>query len=43
LTLIVNGAIVVVIWSGGLQVIAGTLSVGQIVAFGDYLTTAILP
>jgi len=43
LTLIVNAAMVVVVWSGGLQVIEGTLTIGQIVAFVDYLNTAMAP
>ena len=43
LTLIVNAAMVAVVWSGGLQVIASTLTVGQIVAFVDYLNTAMAP
>ena len=43
LTLIVNFALIAVVWSGGLQVIQGTLTVGQIVAFTDYLMTAMAP
>ncbi|MDK2982096.1 MAG: ATP-binding cassette, subfamily multidrug efflux pump [Chloroflexota bacterium] len=43
LTLIINAAIVIVVWSGGLQVIGGSLSIGQIVAFVDYLNTAMAP
>jgi len=30
---------VIVIWAGGLQSIRGSLSVGQIVAFTNYLLT----
>ena len=43
LTLIINIAIIIVVWSGGLQVIQGSLSLGQIVAFTDYLMTAMAP
>jgi len=43
LTLIINFAMVAIVWSGGLQVIQGTLTVGQIVAFTDYLMTAMAP
>lgn len=43
LTLIVNATMVAVVWSGGLQVIEGTLTIGQIVAFVDYLNTAMAP
>ena len=43
LTLIVNAAMVAVVWAGGLQVIGGTLTIGQIVAFVDYLNTAMAP
>ena len=37
----VNIGIVVVIWAGGLQVIRGQLTTGQIVAFVNYLQTAL--
>jgi ATP-binding cassette subfamily B protein len=43
LTLCVNVAVVIVIWSGGLQAIRGQLSVGQIVAFTNYLMTTMTP
>ena len=43
LTLCVNIGMVVVIWSGGRQSIRGDLSVGQIVAFTNYLLTAMTP
>lgn len=43
LTLCVNIGMVVVIWAGGLQAIAGDLSVGQVVAFTNYLLTTMTP
>lgn len=43
LTLTINMAIVVVIWGGGIEVIAGSLSLGAIVAFTDYLMTIMAP
>ena len=43
LTVFVNLGIVVVIWAGGLQAIRGELSVGQIVAFTNYLLTTMGP
>src|SRR5262245_62151169 len=43
LTLCLNIGMVVVIWSGGLSAIQGTLSLGQIVAFGNYLLTTMAP
>lgn len=43
LTLCVNVGMVVVIWAGGLQAIAGDLSVGQVVAFTNYLLTTMTP
>lgn len=39
----VSVGIVVVVWAGGLQVIEGDLSTGQIVAFINYLATALGP
>jgi ATP-binding cassette subfamily B protein len=39
LTMWVNIGMVIVIWSGGLQTIRGNLSVGQLVAFTNYLLT----
>jgi ATP-binding cassette, subfamily B, multidrug efflux pump len=39
LTVFVNIGMVIVIWSGGLQSIQGNLTVGQIVAFTNYLLT----
>jgi ATP-binding cassette, subfamily B, multidrug efflux pump len=43
LTLCVNIGMVVVIWAGGLQSIQGRLSIGQIVAFTNYLLTTMTP
>src|SRR5260221_5575537 len=43
LTLCVNVGMVVVIWAGGLQAIRGQLSIGQIVAFTNYLLTTMTP
>ncbi len=43
LTVCVNIGMVIVIWAGGLQSIHGSLSVGQIVAFTNYLLTTMTP
>jgi ATP-binding cassette subfamily B protein len=43
LTVFVNIGMVIVIWAGGLQAIRGSLSVGQIVAFTNYLLTTMTP
>ncbi len=43
LTMLVNAGIVLVIWFGGQQAIAGGLSIGQIVAFTNYLMTTMAP
>ena len=43
LTICVNIGMVIVIWSGGLQAIRGELTVGQIVAFTNYLLTTMTP
>jgi ATP-binding cassette subfamily B protein len=43
LTVFVNIGMVIVIWSGGLQAIRGTMTVGQIVAFTNYLLTTMTP
>jgi ATP-binding cassette subfamily B multidrug efflux pump len=43
LTVFVNIGMVIVIWSGGLQSIRGSLSIGQIVAFTNYLLTTMTP
>jgi len=41
--LLVNIGMVIVIWSGGIQAIRGGISVGQIVAFINYLQTTMGP
>lgn len=43
LTIFVNIGMVVVIWAGGLQVIDGDITDGQIVAFINYLLTTMTP
>jgi ATP-binding cassette subfamily B multidrug efflux pump len=43
LTIFVNIGMVIVIWAGGLQSIRGNLTVGQIVAFTNYLLTTMTP
>jgi len=43
LTLLINIGIVLVIWLGGLQSIQGGLSLGEIVAFTNYLLTTMTP
>jgi len=43
LTVFVNIGMVVVIWAGGLQSIRGELTIGQIVAFTNYLLTTMGP
>ena len=43
LTLCVNIGMAVVIWSGGGQVIRGEMSIGQIVAFTNYLLSTMTP
>ena len=43
LTMCVNAGMVLVIWAGGMQSIAGDLSVGEVVAFTNYLLTTITP
>jgi len=43
LTTFVNIGMVVVIWAGGVQAVRGDLSVGQIVAFTNYLLTTMTP
>lgn len=43
LTACINIGMVVVIWAGGLDAIRGDLSVGQIVAFTNYLLTTMTP
>ena len=43
LTMCINIGMVVVIWSGGMQSINGSLTIGQIVAFTNYLLTTMGP
>jgi ATP-binding cassette subfamily B protein len=43
LTVCVNIGMVIVIWAGGVQAIRGELSIGQIVAFTNYLLTTMTP
>jgi ATP-binding cassette subfamily B protein len=43
LTMCVNIGMVIVIWAGGIQSVRGDLSVGQIVAFTNYLLTTMTP
>jgi len=43
LTMLVNIGIVLVVWLGGIQSIQGKQSVGEIVAFADYLLTTMSP
>ena len=43
LMLLINIGVVLVVWMGGSQAIAGDLTVGGVVAFTNYLTTAIVP
>ncbi|MBN1666528.1 MAG: ABC transporter ATP-binding protein [Anaerolineales bacterium] len=40
---LVNIGIVVIIWVGGLQAIAGDLTIGEIIAFTNYLLTTLTP
>ena len=43
LTMLINAGMVLVIWMGGLQTIGGKLSLGQIVAFTNYLLATMHP
>jgi ATP-binding cassette, subfamily B, multidrug efflux pump len=43
LMLLINLGVILVVWVGGRQAIAGELSMGGVVAFTNYLTTAIVP
>jgi ATP-binding cassette, subfamily B, multidrug efflux pump len=43
LTVCVNIGMVIVIWAGGRQAVRGDLSIGQIVAFTNYLLTTMTP
>jgi ATP-binding cassette, subfamily B, multidrug efflux pump len=41
--LIINISILGVVWFGGQQAIAGTFTIGELVAFTNYLLTSIFP
>jgi ATP-binding cassette, subfamily B, multidrug efflux pump len=43
LTIFINGGVVVVIWVGGLQVMRNGMTIGQLVAFANYLVTTMTP
>ncbi|HEX7502714.1 MAG TPA: ABC transporter permease, partial [Acidobacteriota bacterium] len=43
LTILINIGIVIVIWVGGLQAIRGGMTIGQLVAFANYLVTTMAP
>ncbi len=43
LTFLINLGIIIIIWGGGIQSIDGNLSLGQIVAFTNYLLTTLTP
>jgi ATP-binding cassette subfamily B multidrug efflux pump len=43
LTLCVNLGLVIVIWSGGLQAVRGRLSLGELVAFSNYMLSTMTP
>jgi len=43
LKLCINAGIVVVVWAGGTRAIEGEMSVGEIVAFTNYLLTTMMP
>ncbi len=43
LTMCVNIGVVIVVWAGGIQSVSGGLSVGEIVAFANYLLTTMTP
>jgi ATP-binding cassette subfamily B multidrug efflux pump len=43
LTLVINIGIVILIWAGGIRTINGNLTVGEIVAFTNYLMTTVTP
>ncbi len=40
---LINVGIVILIWLGGIQSVNGTITIGEIVAFANYLQTAIFP
>ncbi|WP_068782438.1 ABC transporter ATP-binding protein [Paenibacillus sp. GM2] len=41
-TVVVNGAIIAILWIGGIHINAGTLSSGEIIAFINYVTQILL-
>ncbi|WMT41998.1 ABC transporter ATP-binding protein [Paenibacillus sp. D2_2] len=41
-TVVVNGAIIAILWVGGIHINAGTLSSGEIIAFINYVTQILL-
>jgi len=43
LSVCVSAGMVIVVWSGGLEAIQGRLSLGQIVAFSNYLLSTMVP
>ncbi len=43
LTLCINVGVVIVIWFGGLDAIRGALTIGELVAFSNYLLTTMTP
>ncbi len=43
LIFLVNIGMVVVVWAGGIEAIKGEMSIGQIVAFTNYLLTTMIP
>jgi len=43
LMLLVNAGVLIVVWLGGFQAIQGNLSVGEIIAFSNYLMTTMTP
>jgi ATP-binding cassette subfamily B multidrug efflux pump len=43
LTILINIGIVILIWAGGIRTISGDLTVGEIIAFTNYLMTTLTP
>ncbi len=43
LTLFINLGIVAIVWVGGIGVVQGTITVGQIVAFNNYIMSTLFP
>jgi len=41
--MIINASILGVVWFGGLEVVAGSFTIGEILAFTNYLLTSIMP